>query len=974
MPHPTSRDPLWTTFRKLDTDYATFAAKTATAAKMGVVRNSLVPFLRSTAGHPSNRNRAVLSPEDVDRRATILNKWWNGLLEMLDGGSQSAMAGLRVTGNLAFSTTNNVNNLQPVAGVDRPALLEATTMIMMRPEWRLSTSYFQPLIERSPAEKVRARSGTQSTTDENSAWALSGGGSELVAESAEHNVRTMFVTNLTTQMALVVDKMSMRHAPISLVNWSGKACAYAFFFAPGVADVLVRLWGLRPDIVRRVADEFGLPRRSKGESEDIVALFPPNLGSLGWTSVKAITDKLRLAAKLPLLVAKIQWHGPWVSRWRGGDTDLLFIFCKYYYILAEEFMPNELPLVEKARAPAFVLLHAQLLANLDSSIQRQGPVDAMFGPPLADSAQGNDASMSALSLPPYNLMKGMAENRLIILLKDMLADNTIGVLPSVKLIFAEAFMSISKSATKRTSRYEHTSIFMLCDFLEEALATYTYYQNTLNNSYATSPREESFPSFDSASLTPTKQLDLVDWPFWFDVFKMMLDSNNTMAEIRVLSFIFTVWDAIVADPTRKKALCVDWLLSEVTFDKFFNNWCPMVRAYYMRLLCWRICRDSGSANDLDEQIFLLVAQRLKTVWSHYLWLKQSAERGESMPTSTAPCYPTPGKRFMIIRTEVQTPQPGLFVGFDQFPTSFNASAESSVYPLAPAGATDPKSTADTAYKKKWSLLGKVLSMTAGAAAGVNIAPGKRTWDESHDLEQVRKETALSRTRGAGVPPQPPPKQTPSTAVTPSSDSASSTGSAPIFDEIQYQFRFTLTWQNHASTAAGPPQNRVLSRPRLPAPAQARVSARSAGPHATVTTTPETGHDQRTDSPPPPAPGLPPPTRRISGLPPSGLVAEARNAVPLRLRTDEAEGTSSAPPVRSSTDGLSLSVAPVKPAGVYAGNARYAGRALAEWGVVVGECNNFVDRRRDEGVLGLGEVEVPSLGVDGLGMRALAGRA
>lgn len=45
-------------------------------------------------------------------------------------------------------------------------------------------------------------------------------------------------------------------------------------------------------------------------------------------------------------------------------------------------------------------------------------------------------------------------------------------------------------------------------------------------------------------------------------------------------------------------------------------------------------------------------------------------------------------------------------------------------------------------------------------------------------------------------------------------------------------------------------------------------------------------------------------------------------------------------------------------------AKYAGRALAEWTLVVGECNNFVERRRSEGVPGLKWVEVPTLGVEG----------
>lgn len=1021
MPHPTSHDPLWSTFRRLDADYAAFASKPSTAAKMTHLRGTLVPFLRATAGHASNSDRAALSPEDVDRRAAILNRWWNGLLEMLDGGAaQSALAGMRAGGGGGgvWAATSHMNNMQPVAGVDRPALLEATTMIMTRPEWRLGTAGSQPLAERSPAGAAgRPRSGTQSSAEggdeDGDAWAPGGG--EALVESAEHNVRTMFVANLTGQMALVVEKMSMRHAPSSLVNWSGKAAAYAFFFAPGVADVLVRLWGLRPETVRRVADEIGLPRRSRGESEDLVALFPPNLGEMGWASAKAVCDKLRSPAKMPLLVGKIQWHGPWVSRWRGGDTDLLFIFCKYYYILAEEFMPAGLSLVEKARAPAFVLLHAQLLANLDGSIQRQGPVDG-FGPPVGDGVYGADASMSALSLPPYNLMKGMGENRLVILLKDMLADNTVGVVPSVKLTFAEAFMAVTKSATKKTSRYEHTAMFMLCDFLEEVLGTYTYYQGTLNNSYATSPSQESFPAFEFEAASTRKHVDFIDWPFWFDVCRLMLDSNNTMAEIRVLSFVFTTWDAIVAVPARKKALCIDWMLSEETFDKFFNNWCPMIRAYYMRLLCWRICRDSGSANELDEQIFLLASQRLKTVFAHYLWMKQTAEAGASQPTSTAPCHPTPGKRFMIIRTEVQTPQPGLFVGFDQFPTSFSTTDETHNPPAVGA----PEAKPDKDYKKKWSLLGKVLSMTAGAAAGVNMAGGniKRSWD-NEDLEQVRKETAASRASKAGPPP--PPKQAPVTGVASSSDSNSSTGSAPIYDEVQYQFRFTLTWQNHAASTAGPPRDRVLTRPKLPALAQSRASSKQQSNERKG----EAGRDT-----PPPAAGRPPATRGISGdMQSTGLVTEARNATPgtprpalaTHSRMDSVdsydsissdEASSTQPPEFSFSDTPQLElkdltirpvcsssdtdpstptssdhqsptevgttdisgVQPLRPTGIYTANATYAGRALAEWGIVVAECNNFVERRRDEGVLGLGDVEVPNLGVDGLGMRAFGGRA
>lgn len=592
MPHAGSRDPLWNTFRILETDFAKFTAKTTTSARMGMVRTTLIPFLQSTLHHPSNANRSILTSEDIERRARILNQWWNGLLEMLELGQTSRTlnnAYGHPSGN-AFGATNFstiLANMQPVTGTDRPVLLEATTMIMTRPEWRLCTSAFQPLAERSPEERVRARSGTQSSVMSDKGW---------VAESAEHNVRTMFVTNLVAQVTLAVDKMSSRSAPMSLVNWCGKACAYAYFFAPGVADVLVRLWGLNAELIRSVADGFGLPRRDKGESEDIVALFPPHLGKLGWTSATQINNRLRQAPRLPVTLAMIPWYGAWVSRWRGADTDLFFIFCKYYHILAEEFMPEGLPLVEKARGPGFVLVHAQLLHVMDTTIHRQTNMDPMLGPPLSEGIHGADAS---IAVPSANLLRSMEENRLIVLLQDMLAESSANVTPGIKHSFAEAFMGVLKAATRRTSSFAHSACITLCDFLEVALTAMESFQNSINSSVATSPTEESTSAFTLEMAGPSRHIDYVDWSFWFKVGTMIMNSSNTMSEIRIISFLYTMWDAITVDPARKEAVCLDWLLTDEIFEKFFNNWCPMVRAYYMRLLCWRLCRDTGRPNELD---------------------------------------------------------------------------------------------------------------------------------------------------------------------------------------------------------------------------------------------------------------------------------------------------------------------------------------------------------------------------------------
>ncbi|WQF84889.1 hypothetical protein CDEST_09903 [Colletotrichum destructivum] len=948
-----NKDTIWSAFRTLDTECGGFVTKTM-AQRMHMVRATLLPFLRTYMNHTTNKG---LSLEDVERRAIVLNKWWSGLLEMLDSQNQQ------------------------LAGVDRPVLLEALTMLMMRPEWRQTTTYFMSLADRSPNERVRPRSGTQSTADSSQASSQA-----FLAESAEHNVRTMFVGNLMKQMQIVVDKMSLRHAPLSLVNWCGKACAYGFFFCPSVAEILVRLWDLRPELIRRAADELGLPKKNSGESEDIMALFPPNLGILGWQSQKTISARFKERVKLSVMAARIPWFSPWVTRWRGGDTDLFFIFCKYYHILSEEFMPEGLPLLEKARSPGFVLVQAQILACIESTIHRQAEVDAMMNPlPPTDSFYGADAAATSMTVPG-NLLKNMAENRLIVLLKDILGES-LPVIAAARRTFAEAFLAVTRAAARRVSAFDHSAVFTLCDFLEEALVAYDQLDDLENPNIASG----------------------INWSFWLDACRKMLVSDNAMTEVRLLSFMFSTWEAVTANPERKRIVCLDWLLSEETFDTYFNHWCPMVRGYYMRLLCWRICRDSGCANEVDAQIFVAAAGRLKTVWAHYLYIRNTADAAGKLPPSTSPCLPTPGKKFMIIRTEVNIPQPGYFnQPFDSFAKIVNG--DGVVATPTPPEPKEVVAKADNS-KKRWSLLGKVLSLGGNGSDSEDNSDTPRK-------EASSKPATISKRRQGG-PPLPPKISTSTASATTTSSDGSSPGASPIFMEQKFVFKFTLTWQPPAVIQ---PRDRILTRPRLPAPAQAWVSARS-----------------RSGSTPPPMPaGLPDPTRRVSGSKKKGLVDEAKNASPLasptlerkssvttvsssslarrlsnkfdfennpdaELMTFDFEGaekssassmssassTASSPVEGKTEDEQPLSTPsqpqsqaqqqqksesrrngpepltqPLRPTGMYTKRVVYTGRALAEWSLVVAECNGFVDRRRDEGVLGLSEVEVPMLTVEG----------
>lgn len=382
-------------------------------------------------------------------------------------------------------------------------------------------------------------------------------------------------------------------------------------------------------------------------------------------------------------------------------------------------------------------------------------------------------------------------------------------------------------------------------------------------------------------------------------------------------------------------------------------------------------------------------------------MKQAAEATRKLPPSTAPCHPQPGKRFMIIRTEQPAPQTGLLqTGFDSINSTFGTH-EASTAPSAPIEKSDhdlPTSQTEPAAKKRWSMFGKLMSFSSNnAPGGSGPDAARRNSTAKDELAEARRATAAERSG-----PPPPAKVSHSSTES----DASSTGSMPVYEAAQFVFKFTLgslPWNPNAdmTDAASTmlstlPRERPLCRPRLPAHAQARVTARAAS----------TGSGF--ESLPSPSAGMPLPERMYSGTSERGLVSGARNAASLEeVETDSDQETPTGKESQASESVFNLPsithvasidskidtslttslsndstirlevppgrgreadrqvVLPVQPLGVFKTRATYSGRALAEWGIVVHECNSFIDRRRDEGVTGLRDVEVPSLGVENL---------
>ncbi|KKK19585.1 hypothetical protein P175DRAFT_0508630 [Aspergillus ochraceoroseus IBT 24754] len=853
---PRKKDELWGVFRGLEADFQKFQSKSS-ALKANVIRSSLLPFLNRTHPHISFKE---LRPEDLDRRVNILNKWWTGLLDMLNG-----------------------KHNQSVSGTDRPVYLEAVVGIMTRSEWRIP--FPMPPSNGNPPKPLKHTSTSISETSEASS------GSDFLLESIHHNIRNIFTQNLLSQMAFVVERMSMRHAPASLVSFCGKACAYAFFFCPGVADILVRLWNTPPNIVRRVYAEWHLEKGvgQRSVAQDLALNFPIALRTLSFHAPPALIRYLRQKPDVPLNTSQIQWQSPWVSRWCGRDTDLFYVFAKYVHLLYADAIPSDLEKSRRILAPGLLPIHAQILVALEDTLYKQSQPQlpdnshATTAITFDDFIEGADGSASALPLGAANSHRSMAENRLIILLRDFLSESSLE--PNhARLLYAESFCMIMKTAAQRTSLFDHNACFLLCDLVEEVIPIISRYSHSV-------------------------EMDLLDWKFWLEACGQMMRSHNSLTEVRVFSFLFCIWGTWTSSEERKADLCLRFLLDESLFYHYFSHWSPMVRAYFHRLLCWRLGRFNGEPSPLDSVIYEALSSRLQRLWEYYLAVQNKAEKGLSAPLSSAPCTPAPGRRIIIIRCDNQLSPSNLFVSFDRVvpPALSDKTSLSSSH-----SKTDALPEPQNSSKKRWNLLKAMFGGSAGSRTNGDMSP-----------------TSSSDESDTGIP---------DATVAPDKgpdgqwrlQNTSGEVNRPKTAHQPYFFKFSLEWMDRPQW---PSKNKRLYTPCLPVASQLHLQFRRS---LLKTDDCETLSDDASD-----------------------------------LETEEDTHAAGSDAGESSTDTnsdpknlLHQQPDPNIAADDKLVSSKYAGRALAEWAQIVSECDSFFARRRDEGVPCDRMVETPTLGVEG----------
>lgn len=309
---------------------------------------------------------------------------------------------------------------------------------------------------------------------------------------------------------------------------------------------------------------------------------------------------------------------------------------------------------------------------------------------------------------------------------------------------------------------------------------------------------------------------------------------------------------------------------------------------------------------------------LKHIWGTYIYLRNTALEQNTQAPSAAACLPAPNRRLLIIRVDTQAAAANLMLGLD---ASGQKAASSTTMPTRTSGTSTNSKLPDLPAEHKdsprnrWQTNRNKSSSSLNTSATTSSPVKKSSASDNHAHDKARMDAS---TRG-----RPP--------LHKRSISASSVepGLATPMPYTKYSFKFSLEWSAGPSSYTHTAFHADVSAPASPSLSSSKLLSSHRGSHSNLDDLQTSYSKERKLSPP-----------RLPSTCHSWLVSKVPG---------------------SSGD----EIMPIKPApGAFASAAKYSGRALAEWLLIVTENNNFVHRRISEGVPNMKAIEVPVLGVEG----------
>lgn len=231
--------------------------------------------------------------------------------------------------------------------------------------------------------------------------------------------------------------------------------------------------------------------------------------------------------------------------------------------------------------------------------------------------------------------------------------------------FCIQFEKIVHAVTLRTSLYNVESCITLCDLVEEYLASLI------------------LSDCHTKHRILIQKDNVIDWKFWMVPIERMLAGENVNTILRALAFLFNVWGHIpmssndeatspgkdsMKSSTKQSNMfdlfddqeglrwnCTVWLLSPKMWKTYFCHWNPLVRAYYLRLICWRVASVGSDSGLLSSVLYAnynsdareLLAKRLRYTCSRFTEAQNNSKLKGQPTISAVACKPALNRSLVI---------------------------------------------------------------------------------------------------------------------------------------------------------------------------------------------------------------------------------------------------------------------------------------------------------------------------------------
>ncbi|EPX72979.1 fungal family protein [Schizosaccharomyces octosporus yFS286] len=416
-------------------------------------------------------------------------------------------------------------------------------------------------------------------------------------------------------LSFVLHLLSQKVLPHTLVNFCAKILVLSFFKLENFATHFLIALEIDKKFIKYFSSK--LKRNEKDLPEKYMSpFFPKHLHSI-MSSINL--KKLDMVFTIGYGRQPIEFAENWIHRFQLPKGGLFFEFLAEYHSYLAQSLSFELPSDVIYYSPGYVHLHAYLLQiclNTVNLSERKCPTTGAFLEfPISKNNEIN-LSSEVLAIKP-------AVTTTTIAMLQQLTDHVRGFFVAVEdcrqqqLRLLDVLEYILQGIGQFIRVYEFQASFMYCSLSESWFEIFFDYSHR--------PRVS----------------------FWVEAMKKLVGTSNHMAIVRSITFIYTIWPYL--DLEAKEMISLRWLLVQKTFEYLFLHHFSLVRAYFHRLLCWRLLKvDDESETKLKAEIVLCLKRLLKHCYSgHKCYAQSCLSASKSIPT-VKPAAPLPMRRLVIV--------------------------------------------------------------------------------------------------------------------------------------------------------------------------------------------------------------------------------------------------------------------------------------------------------------------------------------